>query len=98
MKPEEYIAHVQSRLQSEEQRCGRFFERQSKKEVMEVIQAQLINPLIADIVVQSFNDLVKANDLESLAILYRLLSLVKKLEVLRNVWAHYIKVSSLWRF
>jgi len=88
----DYIAHVDSRLRQEEQRCDRFFERQSKKEVMEVVQRDLISRTSKELVAKGFEGLVKANDLASLRTLYRLLNLVKETETMRTAWANYIRV------
>lgn len=93
MAPAEYIAHVDSRLRLEEQRCERFLERQSKKEVMEVVQHELITEIADDIVERGFTSLVKSHDIGSLRTLYHLLSLVKEVEVMRTAWSNYIKVS-----
>ena len=92
MQPAEYIAHVDSRLRQEEARCDRFFERQSKKEVIEVVRDKLISETAEDVIDRGFNDLVKAKDIQSLRTLYRLLSLVKKVEVIRIAWIKYVKV------
>ena len=92
LTPAEYIAHVYRRLRMEEQRCDRYFERPSKKEVMEVVQQELITRVCENIIEKGFNDLVKSNDIESLQTLYRLLSLVLETEVMRTAWAEYIKV------
>lgn len=95
MVPADYIAHIDSRLRQEELRCDRFFERQSKKEVMEVVQHELISCISVDLVNKGFDGLVKANDEDSLRTLYRLLNLVKEVEVMRTAWSAYIKVISL---
>jgi hypothetical protein len=92
MTPPEYIAHVYGRLRIEEQRCDRYFERPSKKEVMEVVQQELISRVCENIIEKGFNDLVKSNDIDSLQTLYRLLSLVHETEIMRTAWAEYIKV------
>lgn len=92
MKPAEYIAHVIERLNLERTRCVRYFERESEKEVMEVVQLELIADLHKHIIGSGFNDLVKTNDVDSLKALYHLLTLVKQTEVLRTAWAEYIKV------
>jgi Cullin family len=93
MLPAEYIDHVDERLILERNRCIRFFERESEKEVMEVVQQELIADLHEHIIETGFNDLVKTNDIDSLKTLYHLLTLVKETEVLRTAWAEYIKVS-----
>ena len=92
MATPDYIAHVDSRLRQEEQRCDRFFERQSKKEVMEVVQTDLVSRISQEIVTKGFDGLVKTNDIASLRTLYRLLNLVKETEVMRTAWANYIRV------
>lgn len=92
MASADYIAHIDSRLRQEEGRCDRFFERQSKKEVMEVVQHELISSISGDLISKGFNSLVKSNDEESLRTLYRLLNLVKEIEVMRTAWSTYIKV------
>jgi len=92
MAPAKYIGHVDSRLRSEEQRCDRFFERQSKREVMEVVQNELITQVAEDIIDKGFDDLVKSDDVDSLRMLYRLLILVKQVDVMRTAWSTYIKV------
>jgi hypothetical protein len=95
MLPSEYIAHVDERLILERKRCIRFFERESEKEVMEVVQQELIADLHEHIIETGFNDLLKTNDIDSLKTLYHLLTLVKKTEVMRTAWAEYIKVHPL---
>lgn len=95
MQPADYIAHVDSRLRQEEQRCDRFFERQSKKEVMEVVQTELISRISEDIIDRGFGSLVKANDIKSLHTLYRLLALIKEFNIVRLAWADYIRVFPL---
>jgi hypothetical protein len=95
LKPAEYIAHVKDRLQQESQRCSRFFERQSGKEVMQVMHTELISPIADHIIDRGFSDLVKENDVESLKTMYYLLNLVNDLNVLRTAWAKYIKVCIL---
>jgi cullin-4 len=97
MSPAEYIAHVDSRLRQEDQRCDRFFERGSKKEIMEVCQYELIGRISEDILKRGFTSLVKNNDTESLRTLYRLLNLVEDIEIMRVAWANYVKVSLLLR-
>jgi hypothetical protein len=94
LTPAEYIAHVYQRLRMEELRCDRYFERPSKKEVMEVVQQELISLVCESIIEKGFNDLVKSNDIESLQTLYSLLSMVLETEVMRTAWAEYIKVVS----
>jgi len=91
MTTPEYIAHADARLRQEEQRCDRFFERQSKKEVMEVVQIDLISRISQEIVTKGFDGLVKSNDIASLRTLYRLLT---ETEVMRTAWAGYIRVNS----
>jgi cullin 4 len=92
MQPADYIAHVDSRLKQEEQRCDRFFERQSKKEVIEVVQTELVSRISQDVIDKGFDNLVKANDIKSLRTLYRLLTLVKGVDAMRLAWADYIRV------
>jgi cullin 4 len=92
MTPADYIAHVDDRLRQEEQRCDRFFERQSKREVMQNVQRQLISQPSEIIVERGFKDLVNADDIQSLGALYRLLALVKEVEIMRSAWTSYIKV------
>jgi cullin-4 len=92
MTPANYIAHIDSRLRQEEGRCDRFFERQSKKDVMEVVQQQIISRVSQDLVNKGFDNLVKLDDAESLRTLYRLLNLVKEVEIIRTTWSSYIKV------
>ena len=92
MTAPEYIAHVDSRLRQEERRCDRFFDRQSKKEVMQVVQTDLISRISEEIVARGFDGLVKSTDITSLRTLYHLLYLVKETEVLRTAWANHIKV------
>ena len=94
MEPAEYIDHVDSRLHQEEQRCNRYFERQSKKEVMQVVQTELISRVSNDLVEKGFDDLVKSNDVSSLRTLYGLLTLVKEVEIMRSAWSDYVKVNS----
>jgi cullin-4 len=95
LKPSEYVAHVKDRLEQESLRCSRFFERQSNKEVMEVMHLELISKIAKDIVDRGFTELVKDNDVQSLKTMYYLLDLVKKSDLLRTAWAQYIKVCSL---
>jgi hypothetical protein len=97
LQPAEYIAHVKDRLEQEDQRCTRFFERQSKKEVMDVMHIQLIEKIQGDIIERGFNVLVKDNDIKSLETLYHLHKLVdktplKSVDILRSAWGKYIKV------
>jgi transcriptional regulator of heat shock response len=92
MQPAEYIVHVDARLQQEATRCDRFFERQSKKEVLTVVNQELIANVSERIIVQGFNNLVKEHDVESLRTLYRLLSLVNQVDIIHTAWSDYIKV------
>jgi len=92
MQPAEYIVHVDARLQQESTRCERFFERQSKKEVMIVVQEELVANVSETIVAGAFNNLVKENDTESLRTLYRLLSVVNQVDIMHSAWSDYIKV------
>ena len=92
MQPAKYIAHVDTRLRQEEQLCDHYFERQSKKEVMQVVQNELITQVSQNLVDKGFDDLVKSNDVDSLRILYRLLTLVKEVDVMRFAWSEYIRV------
>jgi Cullin family len=92
LKPSEYVAHVKERLELEALRCSRFFERQSNKEVMEVMHLELISKIAKEIVDRGFAELVNDNDVQSLRTMYYLLDLVKKSELLRTAWAQYIKV------
>lgn len=92
MSPSQYVSHVDLRLRQEEQRCDRFFERQSKREVMEIAQRKLIAEQAGVIVERGFKDMAKGNEVENLRTLYRLLALVKNLDVLRIAWTDYIKV------
>lgn len=94
MQPAEYIAHVDTRLRQEQQLCDHYFERQSKIEVMQVVQNELIAHAAQNIVDDGFDELVKSNDVDSLQILYRLLILVKNVELIRSAWAEYIRVFS----
>ena len=94
MEPSEYISHVDTRLQEEEQLCDHYFERQSKKEVMQVVQNELISQVSENLIDKGFDDLIKSNDVDSLRTLYRLLTLVKETEVMRSAWSEYIKVLS----
>src|SRR5204863_7497328 len=94
MQPPEYIAHVDARLRQEEQLCYHYFERQSKKEVIQVVQNELISQVSQNLVDKGFDDLVKSNNMESLRTLYGLLTLVKEIEVMRSAWSEYIKVPS----
>ena len=94
MSPAEYIAHVDARLRQEDQRCDRFFERGSKREIMDVCQYELIGRISEQILKKGFTSLVKDNDTESLRILYRLLNLVEDIEIMRFAWANYVKVCS----
>jgi cullin 4 len=93
MSPAEYIAHVDSRLRQEDQRCDRFFERGSKKEIMTVVQYELIGRISEEILKKGFTSLVKENDTDSLRTLYQLLNLVDDIEIMRVAWANYVKVS-----
>src|SRR5208282_1037985 len=92
MQPAEYIAHVDTRLRQEDRLCDHYFERQSKKEVMQVVQNELISQVSQNLIDKGFDGLVKSNDVDSLRILYRLLSLVKELEIMRSAWSDYIRV------
>ena len=92
MSPAEYIAHVDSRLRQEDQRCDRFFERGSKKEIMNVVQYELIGRISEEILKKGFTSLVKENDTDSLRTLYQLLNLVDDIEIMRVAWANYVKV------
>jgi len=94
MEPAQYIQHLDTRVQQEEQRCDRFFETRSKKTVMTVVKECLIARDAEGLINRSFTDLVKANDIESLTTLYRLLKLVNKIEPMRTKWAKYIKVTT----
>jgi transcriptional regulator of heat shock response len=91
-QPAEYIAHVDARLEQEASRCDRYFERQSKKEVLTVVQEELIAHVSETIMERGFNNLVKDNDIDSLRTLYRLLSLVDQVDIMHSAWSDYIKV------
>ena len=59
---------------------------------MEVVQNELITQVAEDIIDKGFDDLVKSDDVDSLRMLYRLLNLVKQVDVMRTAWSTYIKV------
>lgn len=59
---------------------------------MEVVQNELITQVAEDIIDKGFDDLVKSDDVDSLRMLYRLLILVKQVDVMRTAWSTYIKV------
>lgn len=92
MPASEYIRHLDTRVQQEEQRCDRFFERRSKKTVMTVVKHVLIALDAEGLIDRSFTNLVKSDDIQSLRTLYHLLKLVDKVEPMRTRWAQYIKV------
>jgi cullin 4 len=94
MAPSEYIAHIDTRLHQEDARCDRFFERQSKKEVMEIVQRQLITETADFLIEKGFRTMANENETSSIRTLYKLLNLVNDLNLLRTAWVDYIKVST----
>jgi cullin 4 len=92
LSPAAYIAHVDARLRQEEERCQRYFELGSKKEIMEVTEHELVGRIAEDILKRGFRGLVAEDDILSLRTLYRLLNLVEDIEIMRTAWGDYIKV------
>ena len=95
LPPAEYIIHADSRIRLEDERCARFFERQSLTEVLEVVRDELITNVSQDIVDRGFHNLVQTNNLKCLCVLYSLLKTVKQVDIIRTAWSNYIKARLL---
>eukprot|EP00270_Netrium_digitus_P009725 TRINITY_DN2975_c0_g1_i1.p1 TRINITY_DN2975_c0_g1~~TRINITY_DN2975_c0_g1_i1.p1 ORF type:complete len:809 (+),score=234.88 TRINITY_DN2975_c0_g1_i1:93-2429(+) len=87
----DYLKHVETRLQEENERCIQYLDKSTRKQLIGVVEKQLLEMHVQAILDKGFSALMDANRAGDLHRLYALFSRVKALEPVRTFLGSYIK-------
>jgi len=90
-----YIKFVEKRIQEEQERISFYLEFSTSDALLRIVHNQLVLRHAESILEKGFEDMMKANALQDLHLLYSLFSFIKKLEQLKNYFNSYIKTTGL---
>lgn len=85
-----YLAHCESRLQQEQERCLHYLEPSSRRPLLQAVEQQLLAAHTPQILSKGFKPLMSAQRVQDLARMYSLLSRVGGTDALRDEWRQYI--------
>lgn len=87
-----YLRHVHTRLTEELQRVENYLCQSTKKELIALVEAQLLADHLQTILEKGFDTIMDENRAEDLSLMYKLLSRVNGLQLLKQFWNQYLKV------
>ncbi|KAN0022309.1 hypothetical protein ACTFIU_004485 [Dictyostelium citrinum] len=90
-----YLKYVCDRLSQESERLMRYLEQSTKKQLMAVLDRQLIERHVDVILEKGFNTMVNGDRLEDLGRLYQLLNGVGEIKKIKESWQSYIKQTGI---
>lgn len=90
-----YLKYVCERLNQEGERLMRYLEQSTKKQLMAVLDRQLIERHVDVILEKGFNAMVNGDRLEDLGKLYQLLNSVGEIKKIKESWQSYIKQTGI---
>ncbi|KAF6264244.1 Cullin-domain-containing protein [Scenedesmus sp. NREL 46B-D3] len=85
-----YLAHCESRLHQEQERCLHYLEPSSRRPLLQAVEQQLLAAHTPQILAKGFKPLMSANRVQDLARMYSLISRVGGTDSLRDEWRQYI--------
>ncbi|EGC30785.1 hypothetical protein DICPUDRAFT_157447 [Dictyostelium purpureum] len=88
-----YLKHISNRLTQEGERLIRYLDQGTKKQLISVLEKQLIEKHVDIILSKGFKSMVEESRIEDLNRLYVLLNGINEVGKLKQSWSNYIKTT-----